>query len=73
MENFPKETKMIVDSGAEISCHGYVHEGGSQMTETQERAVIKKCVELATKPTDKETTLLTGSSIPTLRAYSENA
>ncbi len=51
METFPVQTKMIVDSGAEIACHGYAHEGGAQMTETQEREVIEKCVELATKLT----------------------
>ena len=50
----PKETKMIVDSGAEISCHGYAHEGGSQMTKTQEHEVIKKCVELTTKLTGRK-------------------
>jgi peptidoglycan/xylan/chitin deacetylase (PgdA/CDA1 family) len=44
MESFPRETKMIVESGAEISCNGYAHEGGSQMTEMQESDVIKKCV-----------------------------
>lgn len=44
MESFPRETKMIVESGAEISCHGYAHEGGSQKTEMQESDVIKKCV-----------------------------
>jgi NAD(P)-dependent dehydrogenase (short-subunit alcohol dehydrogenase family) len=54
MESFPNETKMIVDSGAEISCHGYAHEGGSQMTETQERDVIRKCVDLATNLTGKK-------------------
>jgi NAD(P)-dependent dehydrogenase (short-subunit alcohol dehydrogenase family) len=54
MESFLEETKMIVDSGAEIACHGYAHEGGSQMTETQERDVIEKCVELATKLTGKK-------------------
>ncbi|KAJ5619452.1 Peptidoglycan deacetylase [Penicillium lagena] len=51
MESFPKETKQIVDSGAEIGCHGYAHEGSSQMTEAQEREVIEKCVLLATELT----------------------
>ncbi|KUJ23075.1 polysaccharide deacetylase [Mollisia scopiformis] len=53
METFPTQTKMILDSGAEIGCHGYAHEGGSQMTETQERDVITRCVELATNLTGK--------------------
>lgn len=51
MESFPDQTKQVVDSGAEIGCHGYAHEGGSQMTEAQEREVIEKCVHLATELT----------------------
>lgn len=54
METFPVQTKMILDSGAEIGCHGYAHEGGAQMTEQQEREVINKCVELATALTGKK-------------------
>jgi peptidoglycan/xylan/chitin deacetylase (PgdA/CDA1 family) len=44
---------MIIDSVAEIKCHGYAHKGGSQMNEAQQRDVIKKCVELATELTGK--------------------
>ena len=51
METFPTQTKMILESGAEIGCHGYAHEGGAQMTEPQEKEVIAKCVELATSLT----------------------
>ncbi|OGE53705.1 hypothetical protein PENARI_c007G00042 [Penicillium arizonense] len=54
MESFPKETKAIVDSGAEIGCHGYAHEGSAQMTESQERDVITKCMQLATDLTGKK-------------------
>lgn len=54
MESFPEETKAIVDSGAEIGCHGYAHEGSSQMTESQEKEVITKCVQLATDLTGKK-------------------
>ncbi|KAK4866124.1 hypothetical protein LT330_008864 [Penicillium expansum] len=54
MESFPKETKAIVQSGAEIGCHGYAHEGSSQMTESQEREVIAKCVQLATDLTGEK-------------------
>lgn len=43
METFPAQTKMIVDSGAEIACHGYAHEGGAQMTELQEGGHCKVC------------------------------
>jgi NAD(P)-dependent dehydrogenase (short-subunit alcohol dehydrogenase family) len=54
MESFPEQTKQIVDSGAEIGCHGYSHEGATQMTETQEREVIEKCFSLATELTGKK-------------------
>lgn len=54
MESFPEETKAIVDSGAEIGCHGYAHEGSSQMTDSQEREVIAKCVQLATDLTGQK-------------------
>jgi peptidoglycan/xylan/chitin deacetylase (PgdA/CDA1 family) len=54
VETFPDETRMIVESGAEIGCHGYAHEGAHQMTEAQERDVIVKCVELGTQLTGKK-------------------
>jgi hypothetical protein len=54
METFPTQTKMIVDSGAEIACHGYAHEGSAQMTEKQEKEVIAKCVQLATDLTGRK-------------------
>ncbi|KAL4737652.1 hypothetical protein BDV11DRAFT_191196 [Aspergillus similis] len=54
MESFPEQTRAIVDSGAEIGCHGYAHEGATQLTEAQERDVIKKCVQLATDLTGKK-------------------
>jgi hypothetical protein len=51
METFPMQTRMILESGAEIGCHGYSHEGGAQMTESQEKEVIAKCVKLTTSLT----------------------
>ncbi|KAJ5166807.1 Peptidoglycan deacetylase [Penicillium canariense] len=54
MESFPNETRAIVDSGAEVGCHGYAHEGAAQMTEAQEREVITKCVQLATELTGQK-------------------
>jgi peptidoglycan/xylan/chitin deacetylase (PgdA/CDA1 family) len=54
MESFPEETRAIVESGAEIGCHGYAHEGSTQMTESQEKEVITKCVQLATDLTGKK-------------------
>ncbi len=53
IESFPKETQAIVDSGAEIGCHGYAHEGAPQLSEEQEKDVIEKCVQLATDLTGK--------------------
>ncbi|KAL3490751.1 hypothetical protein BJX62DRAFT_136836 [Aspergillus germanicus] len=53
MESFPEQTKSIVDSGAEIGCHGYAHEGATQLTEVQERDVIERCVQLATEVSGK--------------------
>lgn len=54
METFPKQTKAIVDSGCEIALHGYSHESASQMTAEQERDVLEKCIDLATKLTGKK-------------------
>jgi peptidoglycan/xylan/chitin deacetylase (PgdA/CDA1 family) len=54
METFPTETKLILDSGAEIGCHGYAHEGAAQMSEDQEREMIARCVELNNKLTGKK-------------------
>ncbi|CZS96359.1 related to polysaccharide deacetylase family protein [Rhynchosporium graminicola] len=53
METFPEQTKKILESGAEIGCHGYAHEGSSQLSEEQEREVIEKCVHLATSLTGR--------------------
>lgn len=53
METFPTQTKAIVDSGCEIALHGYSHESASQLTAEQERDVLNKCIELATKLTGK--------------------
>lgn len=49
METFPEATSAIVESGAEIALHGYSHEGAYAMTPEQERHVLEKCIELATK------------------------
>jgi len=52
METFPEATSAIVESGAEIALHGYSHEGAYAMTTEQERHVLEKCIELATKLKD---------------------
>lgn len=54
METFPKQTQAIVDSGCEIALHGYSHEGAGQLTEEQERDIMEKCIDLATKLTGKK-------------------
>jgi uncharacterized protein YcgI (DUF1989 family)/peptidoglycan/xylan/chitin deacetylase (PgdA/CDA1 family) len=49
METFPSSVQKVVDSGAEIGLHGYSHEGIYQMTPEQERDVLLKCIDVATK------------------------
>lgn len=49
METFPDTVQQVVKSGAEIGLHGYAHEGIYQMTVDQERDVLEKCIEVATK------------------------
>lgn len=49
METFPEQTAAVVASGAEIGLHGYSHEGAYAMTVEQEKDVLEKCIELATK------------------------
>ncbi|RFU34252.1 hypothetical protein B7463_g2067, partial [Scytalidium lignicola] len=49
METFPATVKKVLESGAEIGLHGYAHEGISQMTLEQEKDVLYKCIDVATK------------------------
>ncbi|OAA59753.1 polysaccharide deacetylase family protein [Niveomyces insectorum RCEF 264] len=49
METFPASVQKVVDSGAEVGLHGYSHEGIYQMTPAQERDVLDKCIEVATR------------------------
>ncbi|KAI1761485.1 polysaccharide deacetylase family protein [Hypoxylon sp. FL1150] len=49
IETFPDSVAKVVESGAEIGLHGYAHEGIYQMTPEQERDVLVKCIEVATK------------------------
>ena len=53
-ETFPEAAKAVLESGAEIGLHGYAHEGISQMTEEQERDVLLKCIDVATKLAGKK-------------------
>jgi peptidoglycan/xylan/chitin deacetylase (PgdA/CDA1 family) len=48
IETFPAATSAIVASGAELALHGYSHEGAYAMTQTQERDVLQKCIEIVT-------------------------
>ena len=54
METFPNEVKLIIESGAEIGLHGYTHEGAQQMTDEQQKDVLQKCIDLATKLTGRK-------------------
>ncbi|KAK5001104.1 hypothetical protein LTR66_000142 [Elasticomyces elasticus] len=54
METFPEQARAIKDSGCEIALHGYSHEGAEQMTAEQEKDVLAKTIELATKLTGKK-------------------
>lgn len=54
IETFPETVQAVVDSGAEVGLHGYSHEGIYQMTEEQERDVLLKCIEVATKLVGKK-------------------
>lgn len=46
IQTFPIAAKQIVSSGAEIALHGYSHEGADQMSRTQERDVVERCIEV---------------------------
>ena len=54
METFPEETKDIIESGCEVGLHGYSHEGAMQLGVEQEKDVILKCIDLATRLTGKK-------------------
>ncbi|KAJ5607455.1 hypothetical protein N7537_004074 [Penicillium hordei] len=53
METFESTVREIIKSGAEIGLHGYSHEGAYQMTPTQERDVLVKCMEVSQRLTSK--------------------
>ncbi|OQE44138.1 hypothetical protein PENCOP_c002G02788 [Penicillium coprophilum] len=53
METFEPTVKEIIQSGAEIGLHGYSHEGAYQMTPSQERDVLVKCMEVSQRLTGK--------------------
>jgi peptidoglycan/xylan/chitin deacetylase (PgdA/CDA1 family) len=49
LETFPDQAKMIVDGGHELGAHGYSHENPIDMSPTQERDVLERCIELIQK------------------------
>ncbi|KAL1963657.1 hypothetical protein VTN77DRAFT_7978 [Rasamsonia byssochlamydoides] len=53
-ESFPDEVRQVVESGCEIGLHGYAHEGAYSLTVQQERDVLEKCIEIATRLTGKK-------------------
>ena len=54
MESFPKATQMIIDTGAEIGVHGYLHENPMAMTKEQEAAVLDKTIGIIEKLSGKK-------------------
>ncbi|CAK7238433.1 hypothetical protein SEUCBS140593_010683 [Sporothrix eucalyptigena] len=54
VETFPEAAQAVQASGAEIGLHGYAHEGIYQMTEEQEKDVLVKCIDVATKLVGKK-------------------
>ncbi|QKX61925.1 uncharacterized protein TRUGW13939_09081 [Talaromyces rugulosus] len=52
-ESFPQEVQQVVESGCEVGLHGYAHEGAYSLTVQQERDILEKCIEIATKITGK--------------------
>lgn len=52
-ESFPEEVREVVNSGCEIGLHGYAHEGAYQLTIEQERDVLTKCIDFATRLSGK--------------------
>jgi peptidoglycan/xylan/chitin deacetylase (PgdA/CDA1 family) len=53
IETFPDQVKMIADAGHEIGAHGYAHENPIALSETQERAVLERSVELVAATTGR--------------------
>ncbi|OGM43703.1 polysaccharide deacetylase family protein [Aspergillus bombycis] len=53
-ESFPEEVQQVIESGCEIGLHGYAHEGAYQLTVEQERDVLTRCIDIATKLTGKK-------------------
>lgn len=51
IETFPEQVQMIADAGHEIGAHGYAHENPIALSESQERAVLERSVELVEKVT----------------------
>ncbi|AYY12755.1 polysaccharide deacetylase [Actinobacteria bacterium YIM 96077] len=45
-ETFPEQMKAVVDAGHEIGLHGYSHENPLAMSDTQERVVLERSIEL---------------------------
>jgi len=49
IETFPKQMQMVADAGHEIGLHGYSHENPLAMSAKQEKAVLRKSIELVTQ------------------------
>ncbi|PGH16966.1 hypothetical protein AJ79_01350 [Helicocarpus griseus UAMH5409] len=51
IESFPKQMVKIRDAGHEIGLHGYTHEHVSDLSDEQQRSVLKRSMEIFTKLT----------------------
>lgn len=54
VESFPKQMAKIRDAGHEIGLHGYTHEFVSQLSPSQESAVLTKSIDVLTNLTGKK-------------------
>jgi peptidoglycan/xylan/chitin deacetylase (PgdA/CDA1 family) len=46
IETFPDQARRVAEAGHEIGAHGYSHENPIALSETQERAILEKSIEL---------------------------
>ncbi|KAI1619284.1 glucose 1-dehydrogenase [Exophiala viscosa] len=65
LETFPVQVSRIVDGGHEIGFHGYSHEYVSQLSEQQERDVLRKSIDVFMAFTGKKPTGWTAPAFTT--------
>lgn len=67
IESFPEHLRPILDGGHEFGLHGYTHERTADMSEQQQRDILKKSIEVMTEFTGKKPKGWTGPSWSTSR------